>query len=474
VSLRLYDTAARSVRDFEPLLEGHASIYLCGATVQAPPHIGHVRSGVAFDILTRWLEHSGLAVTFIRNVTDIDDKIIHNAGHEDIPFWQLAARNERAFTWAYDTLGCARPTYEPRATGHVPEMVTLMHRLIDSGHAYAAEGDVYFDVRGWPTYGSLSGQKVDDMLAAADSVSPGKRDPRDFALWKGAKPGEPSWETPWGPGRPGWHLECSAMASRYLGAAFDIHGGGIDLLFPHHENELAQSAAVGDGFARFWMHNAWVTTSGEKMSKSLGNSLLVTEVVKRVRPVELRYYLGAAHYRSHIEYSEDALTEAAAGYRRIEGFVLRAVDLLDAAGISGGAVPAAFAAAMDDDLGVPQALAVLHDTVRAGNAALADGRRDDALASARAVVAMTSVLGLDPLAAPWSDGSSGGGSELRRVVDSLVGLALEQRREARERKDFAAADAVRDGLKAAGVVVEDTAAGPRWTLAVPSTHGDES
>jgi cysteinyl-tRNA synthetase len=473
VSLRLYDTATRSVRDFVPLHEGHASIYLCGATVQAPPHIGHVRSGVAFDVLSRWLEHAGYIVTFIRNVTDIDDKIIHNAGHEGVPFWQLAARNERAFSWAYDALGCGRPTYEPRATGHMPEMITLMHRLIESGHAYASDGDVYFDVRSWPAYGVLSGQKIDEMLAAADSVSPGKRDPRDFALWKGAKPGEPSWETPWGPGRPGWHLECSAMASRYLGPTFDIHGGGLDLVFPHHENELAQSAAVGDGFARYWMHNAWVTTSGEKMSKSLGNSLLVSEVVKRVRPVELRYYLAAAHYRSHVEYSEDALTEAAAGYRRIEGFLVRAAELVGAGGIPADlAVPAGFAAAMDDDLAVPQALAVVHDTVRAGNAALADDRHDDARVLAREVAAMTAVLGINPMQEPWSS-TDASGSELRPVIDALVRVALEQRREARERKDFAAADAVRDGLKAAGVLVEDTPAGPRWTLAAP-VHNHEN
>jgi cysteinyl-tRNA synthetase len=262
VSLHLYDSATRSLREFVPLEPGKASVYLCGATVQAPPHIGHIRSGLAFDVLRRWLEHSGYVVTFIRNVTDIDDKIIHNAGHEDIPYWQLAMRNERAFTWAYDTLGCLPPTYEPRATGHVPEMVALMQRLIDRDHAYGAGGDVYFDVRSLESYGSLSGQRIDDMLAAADSEERGKRDARDFALWKGAKPGEPQWDTPWGSGRPGWHLECSAMAHKYLGAEFDIHGGGLDLVFPHHENEIAQSVAAGDGFARYWMHNAWVTTSG--------------------------------------------------------------------------------------------------------------------------------------------------------------------------------------------------------------------
>jgi cysteinyl-tRNA synthetase len=288
VSLRLYDTASRSVRDFVPLVPDRATLYLCGATVQAPPHIGHIRSGVAFDVLSRWLALSGFRVTFVRNVTDIDDKIIARGLDEGVPYWEVAARNERAFSWAYETLGCWVPTYEPRATGHVPEMVALMHRLIDGGHAYAADGDVYFNVRGWPDYGQLSGQRIDEMLPASDSVSTAKRDPRDFALWKGAKPDEPAWETPWGPGRPGWHLECSAMATKYLGPAFDIHGGGLDLVFPHHENELAQSHAAGDPFARYWLHNAWVTAAGEKMSKSLGNSLLVSEVVKRVPAVALR------------------------------------------------------------------------------------------------------------------------------------------------------------------------------------------
>jgi cysteinyl-tRNA synthetase len=465
VTLRLYDTATRAVRDFEPLHEGQASVYLCGATVQSPPHVGHIRSGVAFDVLLRWLEHHGLRVTFIRNVTDIDDKILHNAEHEGVPFWAVAARNERAFAWAYDVLGCLPPTYEPRATGHVPDMVELMRRLIDAGHAYAADGDVYFDVRSWADYGRLSGQDIDEMLASVDSVSGAKRDQRDFALWKGAKPGEPSWETPWGPGRPGWHLECSAMARRYLGPEFDIHGGGVDLVFPHHENELAQSRAAGDGFARLWMHNAWVTTSGEKMSKSLGNSLLVSEVVKRVRPVELRYYLSSAHYRSHMEYSEQALGEAAAAYRRIEGFLHRAERYLEAGSdpVPARRVPEAFCAAMDDDLAVPQALAVLHDAVTAGNSALADGRRADVLDAHADVAWMTSVLGLNPRSAHWS-ASTGPGRGLRPVVDALVEVALEQRQQARDRKDFAASDAVRDALKAAGVQLEDTPDGTRWVL----------
>jgi len=445
-------------------------MYLCGATVQAPPHIGHVRSGIAFDVLSRWLTYNGTQVTFIRNVTDIDDKIISKAAERGVPFWQHANDGERAFTWAYDTLGCLRPTYEPRATGHVPEMIVLMQKLIDRGHAYAAEGDVYFDVRSWPEYGSLSGQKLDEMLAAADSASTAKRDVRDFALWKGAKPGEPSWPTPWGDGRPGWHLECSAMAGKYLGAEFDIHGGGLDLVFPHHENELAQSGAAGDRFARFWLHNAWVTTSGEKMSKSLGNSLLVSEVVQRVRPIELRYYLGAAHYRSHIEYSEDAMTEAAAGFRRIEGFLVRAREVVGEVAVD-AVVPAAFADAMNDDLGVPLALAVVHDTVRAGNAALADGQVAEVAAAVGAVGAMLGVLGLDPRAEPWA--GDGVRDELRPVIDALVQVALAQRAEARARKDFAAADAVRDGLKGAGILIEDTPHGPRWTVAALAAVPDD-
>jgi cysteinyl-tRNA synthetase len=373
-------------------------------------------------------------------------------------------RNERAFTWAYDTLGCLPPTYEPRATGHVPQMIELMRRLIDRGHAYAAGGDVYFDVRSLASYGSLSGQRIDDMLAAADSEERGKRDPRDFALWKGAKPGEPQWQTPWGSGRPGWHLECSAMAHEYLGAEFDIHGGGLDLVFPHHENEIAQSVAAGDGFARYWMHNAWVTTSGEKMSKSLGNSLLVSEVVKRVRPVELRWYLIGAHYRSHQEYSEAALREAATAYQRIEHFVLwaeEAVGPLDPA-----VVCADFALAMDDDLSVPAALAALQAVVREGNTALAAGHHAAARGAAASVRAMLGVLGVDPLAEPWAGARGGAGdASLRAAVDGLVRASLDERAAARRDKDFARADAIRDRLAAAGIAVEDTAEGARWSLA---------
>src|SRR5881409_905198 len=315
-----------------------------------------MRSAIAFDILHRWLAASGYDVTFLRNVTDIDDKILHNAGHEDMAWWALATRNTREFTTAYDALNVLPPTGEPRATGHVPEMVTLMQRLIDAGHAYAAGGDVYFDVRSFGAYGALSGQKPEAMMST-EALSPeeggAKRDPLDFALWKGAKPGEPAWETPWGPGRPGWHLECSAMATRYLGAEFDIHGGGLDLVFPHHENEVAQSNAVGDAFARYWLHNGLVNTGGEKMSKSLGNSLVVADVLQRARPQAVRYYLGSAHYRSDLDWTEDGLAEADTAYSRIEGFLQRAAEVLGAGDHYDAVhVPTAFSDAMNDDLGV--------------------------------------------------------------------------------------------------------------------------
>jgi cysteinyl-tRNA synthetase len=467
MSLRLHDTATRSVRDFVPVIPGKASLYLCGATVQAPPHIGHIRSGVNFDILVRWLAAGGYHVTFCRNVTDIDDKILRTAQNEGVAWWAVAERNQRAFTRAYDALGCRPPDVEPRATGHVPEMIVLMRRLIEGGHAYASAGDVYFDVLSYPGYGELSGQRLEHMRAADDVDESHKRDPRDFALWKGAKPGEPSWETPWGPGRPGWHLECSAMSTKYLGETFDIHGGGLDLVFPHHENELAQSRAAGDGFARYWVHNGLLGLAGEKMSKSLGNSLLVDAMIKEVRPAELRYYLGQAHYRSEMEYSPDALAEAAAAYRRIEGFVNRAAEASPSAdpvpaAPSAAALPAAFVEAMDDDLGVPQALAVVHEAVTEGNSALAAGDLAGAAKLAAAVRAMMAVLGLDPLAEHWS--GSGADDGLRPVVDALVTVALQQRQAARDRRDYAAADAIRAGLADAGIAVEDTPRGPRWEL----------
>ncbi|WP_326597555.1 cysteine--tRNA ligase [Streptomyces sp. NBC_01803] len=462
MTIRLYDTSSRQIRDFDPLTPGRVSIYLCGATVQAAPHIGHIRSGLNFDIMRRWFAHRGYEVTFIRNVTDIDDKIIAKSAEQGRPWWAIGYENERAFDAAYTALGCLPPSYEPRATGHVPEMIEMMRTLIGRGYAYPSDGNVYFDVRGFPGYLGLSNQDLDHLLQPGDEGETGKRDPRDFALWKAARPGEPSWETPWGRGRPGWHLECSAMAHKYLGAAFDIHGGGIDLIFPHHENEIAQSQAAGDEFARFWVHNAWVTMSGEKMSKSLGNSVLVSEMVTRWRPIVLRYYLGTPHYRSTIEYSDEALAEADAGFGRIEGFLQRATEQLGEI-VPAPAVPDDFAAAMDEDLGVPQALAAVHTTVRQGNAALAEGDKESVVALAAQVRAMLGVLGLDPFDARWA-AAGGRGDELTGVVDTLVRLVLKQRQAARERKDYATADAIRDDLQSAGLVIEDTPNGPRWEI----------
>jgi cysteinyl-tRNA synthetase len=465
VSLRLHDTAARTVRDFTPLRAGRASVYVCGLTVQGPPHVGHVRSALAFDVLRRWLARSGFDVTYIRNVTDIDDKILAKSAAHGVPWWAWAYENERAVTRAYDVLGLLPPTYEPRATGHIPEMIVLMQRLIDRGHAYAVDGDVYFDVRSFPAYGELTGQKLDDLQSAADTdTDERKRDPRDFALWKAHKDGEPetaSWDTPWGRGRPGWHLECSAMAERYLGAEFDIHGGGLDLRFPHHENEQAQSRAAGDGFARYWLHHGWVTLGGEKMSKSLGNTALVDEVVKRVRPVELRYYLVAPHYRSAIEFTDAALDEAGVAYRRLESFVRRAAERVGAD--AGNPVLCAdFTSALDDDLGTPAAVAAIHEIVREGNTALSDGNDTVVAGALGSVRAMLGVLGLDPLDPQWASG--GKDEQLTHVTGGLVSLALEQRQAARARKDFAAADAIRDQLTTLGVSVEDTPQGPRWEL----------
>ena len=461
VTLRIYDTATRTLRDFEPVRAGHASVYLCGATVQTVPHIGHIRSGVAFDILRNWLEAHGLDVAFVRNVTNIDDKILTKAADNGRPWWEWAATHERAFQWAYDQLGVRPPSIEPRATGHITEMVEYMRRIIDNGHGYAADGNVYMQPTSLPDYGHLSGQKLDE-LDQGESAGTGKRDPRDFTMWKAAKPGEPSWPTPWGDGRPGWHIECTAMATKYLGAEFDIHCGGLDLQFPHHENEIAQAHAAGDPFARYWMHNGWVTMSGEKMSKSLGNVLSIPNVLTKVRPVELRYYLGSAHYRSMLEYSEASLQEAAAGYRRIESFLHRVVEL-NAGEIEKGEVTDAFTAAMDDDLGVPAALAEVHNAVRAGNSAVDKGDTAEATAIAGQVRAMTAILGVDPYAPQWRDRDQSNDAALA-ALDVLIADALRRRELARADKDWATADQVRDQLNAAGIDIVDTADGAKWSL----------
>ncbi|MGV0851220.1 cysteine--tRNA ligase [Mycolicibacterium phlei] len=460
--LRLYDTMTGAVRDFVPVRPGHVSIYLCGATVQGLPHIGHVRSGVAFDVLRRWLLAKGYDVAFIRNVTDIDDKILTKAADAGRPWWEWAATYERAFTAAYDALGVLPPSAEPRATGHITQMVELIECLIARGHAYTGDGDVYFDVQSMlpePGYGKLSGHKIDDVHQG-EGVATGKRDQRDFTLWKGAKPGEPSWPTPWGRGRPGWHTECVAMCQTYLGTEFDIHAGGMDLIFPHHENEIAQAEAAGNKFARFWLHNGWVTMGGEKMSKSLGNVLAIPAVLERVRAPELRYYLGSAHYRSMLEFTETALQDAAKAYTGIEDFLHRVRNRVGA--VTVGEWTPKFAAALDDDLSVPMALAEVHATRAEGNRALDSGDHETALEKARSIRAMMGILGADPLDERWE--SKDETSAALHAVDVLVQAEIQRREEARARRDWAEADAIRDRLKAAGIEVTDTADGPQWSL----------
>ena len=470
--MRFYDSASATIREFEPVVPGEARIYYCGATVQGEPHLGHIRSALVFDQLSRWMRYRGLKVTTVRNVTDIDDKILAKSADSMQPgfegefpneqWWALAYRFEKVFARAYAALGIDPPTYEPRATGHIPEMFALIQRLIDRGHAYPAlddSGDVYFDVRSWEKYGSLTNQSIDDMQDSADADPRGKRDPRDFALWKGYKEGEPltaSWESPWGRGRPGWHLECSAMAGKYLGSRFDIHGGGLDLRFPHHENELAQSTAAGDDFANFWMHNGMVTYEGEKMSKSIGNTISPAQMLEMARPLVVRYYLGSAHYRSVLDYRPSSLQEAATAIERVESFLAATQDLLK----PDREVPEAFAEAMDDDMNIPRALAVLHEQTRAGNAALAAG--EDASEAANAVMAMAEVLGLAQLMSFNAEGASDAEHE---ALDSLIQAVLAERADARAQKDWTKADAMRDLLFSAGVKVRDGAEGSSWSIA---------
>lgn len=468
MTVRLYDSKAQALRDFVPLREGHVGIYVCGPTVQSSPHIGHLRSALVYDIMRRWFGARGTDVTFVRNVTDIDDKILQAAGDEQ--WWALAYRIELEFTAAYASLGILAPTYEPRATASVQQMQEIIARLIERGHAYPApddSGDVYFDTASWPAYGELTRQSRDNMEPAADADPRGKRDPRDFALWKGRKESEPesaAWKSPWGDGRPGWHIECSAMVTRYLGPEFDIHGGGLDLRFPHHENELAQSNAAGDAFARYWVHNGLVNVGGQKMSKSLGNSVYAAELFSRASPLAVRYLLGAAHYRSTLDYSPAALAEAEATVDRIRSFFERVERRLAGtryAGVGSPVVPDAFGAAMDDDLNVPQALAVLHDTVRSGNQALDAEELHDAAVAHGQVVAMVEVLGIDPRDPHWRATESGPAAS---ALDALVTRLIEDRQEARESRDYAAADRIRAELSAAGITIEDSQTGTHWSL----------
>ena len=516
--LQLYDTATHTVSHFTSIKPGQVGIYVCGATVQSDPHIGHIRAAVAFDIVRRWMSRLGYKVTFIRNVTDVDDKIIDKAAAAGQQWWERAYLYERHFTNAYDELGVLPPTYEPRATGHIEAMVDLIRRIVDNGHGYVIRdsggnptGNVYFDVPSWPHYGELTHQKqggsFDAAAAVADrmgpsvdeagndkynpadpaDLSPDKHDPRDFALWKAAKPSDPRtarWSTPFGVGRPGWHIECSAMSHRYLDGMFDIHGGGLDLRFPHHENEMAQTRAAGWESAARWMHSAWVTAKGEKMSKSLGNGLSVPAVLADHSAWVVRYALGSVQYRSMLEWSDQTLTEAEAASARIENFISKAADALGAQpqreeveAVSADELPADFVTALNNDINVSGATAAIFTEIRNGNTLLAklaenpgdQTAAEDLRSQLLAVRAMLDTLGLDPLAEPWNTADNGtvNGSQVSAehdALDAVIGQELQARSSARAARDYAAADDIRDRLAKAGVHIEDGPNGSSWSL----------
>ena len=474
MSLSLFDSRSQSLLEFQPIKPGAVGIYLCGPTVQSSPHVGHLRSALVYDQLRRWLTVKGLDVTLIRNVTDIDDKVLANAEATGEQWWALAYRYEQEFSAAYSALAIATPTYEPRATASIPEMLQLIERLIAAGYAYQSEegsADVYFAASKWAKYGELTNQKIDDMVSGEETELRGKRDARDFALWKATKPNEPSsasWDTRFGPGRPGWHIECSAMATKYLGANFDIHGGGLDLRFPHHENELAQSTAAGDPFANIWLHNGLVNISGTKMSKSLGNSIFASDLLAAGRPIAVRYYLGSAHYRSVLDYHEGVLEEAESALDRIESFIDRASRRIKEtrfAASENGTVferlPLDFISAMDDDLSIPAALAVLHESVRAGNTAIDENDLEEVGRALSEVRAMLSTLGLNPADSSWSTVDD---AQAHKALDSIIQGLISDRKAAREAKDFARADAIRDQIQQAGIILEDAADSTHWSL----------
>ena len=482
MSLHLYDSKSQSLREFVPLQPGKVGIYLCGPTVQSEPHVGHLRSALAYEQLRRWLTVKGLEVTMVRNVTDIDDKVLTNAQARGKTWWALAYEMELEFNSAYRQLRIAAPTYEPRATASIPEMLALIERLISNGYAYQAtdgSADVYFAASKWAGYGELTRQKLDDMADAGDADPRGKRDPRDFTLWKATKPGEPetaAWESRFGRGRPGWHIECSAMSTKYLGSAFDIHGGGLDLRFPHHENELAQSRAAGDEFANFWLHNGLVNVGGQKMSKSLGNSIFASDLFAAGSALAVRFWLGSANYRSVLDYSENSLVEAQLNVDRITTFLQRGYRLLAGKNTLfaeirrpldtlGPDLPAQFTAAMDDDLNIPVALAAIFDEVRAGNSAIDGGDMFATEQSVGRVRAMLTVLGIDPMAPEWAGQSSEGTGE-HQALDALIQSLLVQRGDARANKDFARADEIRNQLSAAGITLSDGADGTHWSVNV--------
>ena len=473
MTVKLFDSRSASLRDLKPVKAGEVGIYLCGPTVQAAPHLGHLRSALVYDQLLRWLEAGGLKVNLIRNVTDIDDKVLDNAKNEKRKWWELAFFYEQLFAQAHRKLDIKGPSYEPRATANITEMISLIQTLIEKGYAYQVEGsaDVYFSASSWKDYGELTNQKADDLIDDTEAEARGKRDPRDFALWKSHKDSEPedaAWDSPFGKGRPGWHIECSAMSVKYLGTKFDIHGGGLDLRFPHHENELAQSRAAGHEFANFWLHNGLVNVSGQKMSKSLGNSILVSDVLTDSNALALRYYLGSAHYRSVLDYNDGVLEEAESAIERIATFLQRAIrklggtKFLDKQNLAKPSFPTKFSEAMNEDLNIPAALAVLHETVRDGNSSLDEDRLEDAAKAYAEAVAMLDVLNINPQASFWK--RSVFAEDAMAALDGLIQSLISQRNQARDNKDFETSDRIRDQLKAVGVVLEDSADSTHWSL----------
>lgn len=476
MDLKLFDTKTATLQPLEPLEPDHVGIYLCGPTVQGSPHIGHLRAATSFDTLIRWLQRNGMDVTYVRNVTDIDDKILNKADETGEEWWAIAQRYEREFQQAYRTLGVLEPTIEPRATAHITEQIEFIERLIDRGHAYTDQaGNVYFDVHSQPDYGSLTNQSLDQMRmtegeAEADDIAAGKRDPRDFALWKAAKDTEPhtaSWPSPWGRGRPGWHLECSAMSHKYLGEQFDIHGGGIDLRFPHHENEQAQSHAAGYDFANMWVHNAWVTVAGEKMAKSVGNTLDLQSLLEQAPPEVIRFALSSVHHRSMMEWSDETLENARRVWDRLSGFVHEAAAEVgdpEDVFLPADELPEKFRDSLNDDLNVSAALAVVHEHVRHGRKALRAGDREKLAEELLLVRSMLDVLGLDPRSEAWGPVDTPSAGQFDEVAQALIEAQLQEREQARADKDFEKADRIRDALAELGVVVEDGPDGARWTV----------
>ena len=474
MSLVVYNTMTGKKETFTPLEAGQVKLYVCGPTVYDDSHIGHARAFVIFDVLIRHLNSSGYQVTYVRNFTDLDDKIINRAAETGMPYLDLAEKYIRSFHEDMDALGTLRPNREPRATEHIAGMISDIQALVERGYAYEIEGDVYYDVAGFPDYGKLSGRTLEDMKAGARvEIDHRKRNPWDFALWKSSKPGEPYWESPWGPGRPGWHIECSVMSDQYLGAEFDIHGGGHDLIFPHHENEIAQAAVLGRGFARYWMHNGFVRVDDQKMSKSLNNFFTIKDVLKECHPEALRLFLLSKHYRSPIDFSDEALRENTRSLERIYRTLKEAVDVGASLGEDlqieeTSELRAKFMEALDDDLNTARALGHLFETVRELNRLLDEARAGQADLDriqgwAAAILFLGHILGL-LFPAPGEFISWQQSQVTATLSPEKIESLITERTEARARKDWAEADRIRDELKAKGVILEDKGGETRWRI----------